>query len=153
MSRPPVVLVFVCLVAATFGHEQLRGGHGHPRGFSDNCLKCICQTDACYNFHGHCPHTWRKCSAFRITKHYWRRCRKPFGKSYSKCMDSKRCKERCVDNYLSYYNPGQDFMFCYRYARIHMAGPWGWRYPWAVPYRDKVNACCSTIPGGCYTIQ
>ena len=40
----------------------------------------VVQTDACYNFHGHCPHTWRNCSAFRITKYYWRRCRKPFGK-------------------------------------------------------------------------
>ncbi|KAK2160871.1 hypothetical protein NP493_1610g01017 [Ridgeia piscesae] len=72
-------------------------------------------------------------------------------KIYYKCLKNKKCKEKTVIKYLSYYNSGGDFVSCFHYARIHNKGPWGWKLRSAVRYRNKVENCCNSIPGGCYT--
>jgi len=114
-------------------------------GFTDKCMKCICQVESNCNPNIGCIMDVGSlsCGAYQIKEAYWIDCGRP-GTGWQSCTSTLSCSETCVKAYMSRYgtycagsNP-----VCQDYARIHNGGPLGCKSTATVSYWSKVQSCC-----------
>lgn len=120
-------------------------------GFTDKCMKCICQVESNCNPNIGCR--WDvnsdSCGPYQIKEAYWIDCGRP-GSDWRSCANNMQCAEGCVKAYMNRYGTyctGGRTPVCQDYSRIHNGGPKGCTSSATVGYWDKVRACCGSASG------
>jgi len=143
--------LWVVFFSAVVTGSSLQDGSLKLAGFTDKCMKCICQVESNCNANIGCVMDVGSlsCGAYQIKNPYWIDCGSPGG-GWQTCANQLSCSETCVRSYMSRYGTyctGGRAPTCEDYARIHNGGPKGCTNSATAGYWAKVRSCCGSQTG------